>query len=120
MHVTPRQVGEMFSSYEMAEWRAYEMAHGPVDGSWERETLAQMHELLQMNAYIAGAQAEENPVPPPRTKDRPGLAYGFERDQDGLYTVTPPEEVDEQREAQSDGGADALNAFFDSEEFKEG
>lgn len=108
----------MFSSYEMTEWQAYEEAFGPVNGMWDRETLAQIHELLQTMAYIAGAQAEENPVPQPRTKDRPGSAFGFERDEFGLYSVPPPEAVEKrQDEERAEAGAlGALDSYIAEDE----
>jgi hypothetical protein len=110
----------MFTSREIAEFRAYEQAYGPIDGSWEKETLAQMHELLQMSAWIAGSEAEENPMPNPRTKGRPGFMYGFEKDENGEYTEAPEEAVEEARVEQSDGDFNAFDQFFIAEQEKEG
>lgn len=112
----------MFTSYEMAEWHGYEKAFGPINGLWEHETLAQIHELLQTIAYIGGAQAEDNPIPAPTTKDRPGSAYGFEQDAKGLYTQVPEEALESAEEAaqeaqgiQTEGGFEALDNWIADE-----
>lgn len=34
---------------------AYEMATGPLDGTWRDEILAQIHELIQKNNLLTGA-----------------------------------------------------------------
>lgn len=110
----------MFTSYEIAEWRAYEQAFGPINGHWQNETLAQIHELMQTMAHMAGARYDENPVPVPRTKDRPGTAYGFERDANGMCTVVPQEVIEVVEEEASGGGFDALDSFFTAQENQEG
>lgn len=39
---------------EYKEWEAYERAVGPLDSSYEREMLCELHELLQLGNLIAG------------------------------------------------------------------
>lgn len=104
----------MFSSYEITEWLAYENAYGPIGDHYLNETLAQMHELMQTMAYLAGAKMEENPVNKPTTHARPGAGYGFERDQYGRYTIVPEEVQEIVEEEESSGGFEALDAYFTS------
>jgi hypothetical protein len=39
-----------------SEWEAYERATGPLDSAYEREMMAQLHELIQLNNLLTGAQ----------------------------------------------------------------
>lgn len=39
---------------EYKEWEAYERAVGPLDSSYEREILCEIHELLQVGNLLAG------------------------------------------------------------------
>jgi hypothetical protein len=43
------------TALEYKEWEAYERATGPLDETWEREILAQLHELIQLNNILTGA-----------------------------------------------------------------
>lgn len=40
---------------EYKEWEAYERAVGPLDSQYDREMLAELHELLQVNNILTGA-----------------------------------------------------------------
>ena len=39
-------------SMEYSQWLAFERAHGPINGEWSRETLANIQEQLQSIAYL--------------------------------------------------------------------
>lgn len=43
------------SALEFREWQAYELATGPLDRAYEREMLAEIHELIQQNSQLTGA-----------------------------------------------------------------
>lgn len=69
---TPREVLARISSADLAEWVAFEQAHGPVDSTYERIMLNEIHYQLQTTNYLLGAahftNAEEdieNPIPSP-------------------------------------------------------
>lgn len=51
---------------EYKEWEAYERATGPLDSAYEREMMAQLHELTQMNNILTGAsltkKGKKNPA----------------------------------------------------------
>lgn len=42
------------TALEYKEWEAYERATGPLDSSYEREILCEIHEVLQVGNLIAG------------------------------------------------------------------
>lgn len=88
-------------SLEVAEWKAFERAHGPIGREWEHETLASIQELLQNLCRLMGGQYEENPAPEPKRYPRPNAFF------------EPREEEDPEQEAQPIAGADELNAYFD-------
>lgn len=54
------------SAREYKEWEAYERATGPLDGMYEKEMLAQLHELIQVNNILTGAsltkKGKKNPA----------------------------------------------------------
>lgn len=51
---------------EYKEWEAYERALGPLDSTYEREMIAELHELLQVNNLLTGAsltkKGKKNPA----------------------------------------------------------
>jgi hypothetical protein len=51
---------------EYKEWEAYERATGPLDSMYEREMLAELHELIQVNNLLTGAaitkKGKKNPA----------------------------------------------------------
>lgn len=51
-------------SHEIAEWRAFEKAFGPLRDEWRDEALASIHEQLQLIARLIGQGffGEESPV----------------------------------------------------------
>jgi hypothetical protein len=72
MGVPVRRVLEIHTSRELAQWAAYERYAGPLDGSWEAETLAQLHEMTQNLCRMFGAaNFERNPMPEPAHHKRP-------------------------------------------------
>jgi hypothetical protein len=64
---------------EYKEWEAYERAVGPIDQQYEREMLAQLHELIQLNNLLTGAQVtkkgKKNPAGKFRKVIRPDELY---------------------------------------------
>lgn len=66
------------TSYELAEWRAFDLAYGLGDQDL-REVLSGIHEQLQMANHLTGAahftpenDPDKNPIPPPRRYPRAG------------------------------------------------
>lgn len=57
------------TSLQIREYMAYEKHAGPIGNAWQRDTLDQMHYVLQWNNYLLGAwvtkEGEKNPVPQP-------------------------------------------------------
>jgi hypothetical protein len=51
---------------EYKEWEAYERAAGPLDSTYEREMLAEIHEIIQVNNLLTGAsltkKGKKNPA----------------------------------------------------------
>jgi hypothetical protein len=65
------------TSTEYRDWRAFEIANGPLDGRYSDEALASIHEQLQVVAFLVGAQLagkRKNPVPKPKHFPRPSEA----------------------------------------------
>jgi hypothetical protein len=69
---TPREVLDRISSEDLAEWVAFETAHGPIDSTYERILLNEIHYQLQTLNYMFGAanftdeeEGIENPIPEP-------------------------------------------------------
>lgn len=91
-------VGEMLSrmsSYEVTEWRAYELATGPLGSQFSDDVLAAIHEQLQFANRMAGEQFEENPAPPIRSVKRPSEVFDLsEEEMEDVYTS--PEAFDSQ------------------------
>lgn len=65
------------SSREMAQWMAFERAHGPIGTEWSDEALAAIQEQLQQLSYLL-SQAKftdkthrKGPVPKPERFPRP-------------------------------------------------
>lgn len=106
MGCSVRELLARFDSLELAQWRAYEIALGPIGRQYGDGTLAAIHEQLQAVAYLLGAQAgDDNPVPMPQHFPRPNEVFVPE----GETEVAVEAEVDEV------GDVDALNAHFDKE-----
>lgn len=102
MGVSVRELLERFDSLELAQWRAYEIALGPIGRQYSDGALAHIHEQLQNISYLLGAQAgDDNPVTPPQHYPRPDEIFA------------PQDEVVENENAEEVGDADALNAYFD-------
>ena len=63
------------TAFELSEWEAYERAFGPLGPQYRDNALAEIHEQLQMIAYILGAantgKDQDNPVPEPKQVPRP-------------------------------------------------
>lgn len=102
MGISVRELLERFDSLELAQWRAYEIALGPIGRQYSEGTLAAIHEQLQTVAYLLGAQAgDDNPVTPPKHFPRPDEVF------------LPDGEADTDDKGEEAGDADALNAYFD-------
>lgn len=68
---------DRLSSYEIAEWQAFEKAFGPLGNDYEKETLATIVDLLNVLIYTNGkiAYGDKNPVPEPKKYPRPHEAF---------------------------------------------
>ena len=68
---SPREVLARVNSTDLAEWVAFERAHGPIDNTYERIMLNDIQHQLQIANYLAGAnfvnedEGIENPVDHP-------------------------------------------------------
>ena len=103
MGCSVRELLERFDSLEIAEWRAFERALGPIGPQYSEGALAHIHEVLQGILYMLGAQAgEDNPAPKPQHFPRPNEVY------------LPQDEVPAESDPEFAGGADELSAFFDN------
>ncbi len=64
-------------SVEYSRWMAYERAHGPINGEWNQEVLANIQEQLQSIAYLLGQAHftdkthKRGPIPKPERYPRP-------------------------------------------------
>ncbi|MFD8117097.1 hypothetical protein [Streptomyces microflavus] len=62
---------------EFAEWQAYDRATGALNDEWQAELLANIHELLQFQAYLTGQahftdkHHKKGPAPKPERYPRP-------------------------------------------------
>ncbi|MFF5973746.1 hypothetical protein ACFY7C_19675 [Streptomyces sp. NPDC012769] len=94
------------SAREYKEWEAYERAVGPLDSSYDREILCEIHELLQLNNQLTGAaitkKGKKNPAGKFRQAIRPEALY------------LPPE--DEEEDDDEDEYADYYDEVDDDEE----
>lgn len=106
-------VDRMMSSItalEYKEWEAYERATGPLDSSFEREMLCELHELIQLNNILTGAsltkRGKKNPAGKFRKVIRPEQLYSppvdeddeDDEDEDDMY-------VEEEREKKKPDGS---------------
>lgn len=91
-------------SMEIAEWRAFERALGPIGPEYTQNVLAASHEQLQTVSWLLGSQFEENPVPQPDHWPRPPEVFEGTKEQV------------EAEEAPVINDAEAMNAFFDEVE----
>lgn len=87
---------------ELSQWIAYKRAFGPLGNSYLCEVMASVLEQLQQLTYLTGAVNGAELAKPQRIM-RP-------------RNIFVPVEAEE--EAVVDGGADALNAYFDNIEKK--
>ncbi len=64
---------EKVSSYELAEWMAFEKVNGPLGSQYSDDMMANVHEQLQAIQFILGRMSagKESPVPPPHRLRRP-------------------------------------------------
>lgn len=76
------------SAREYKEWEAYERATGPIDSMYDREILAQIHEVIQVNNQLTGAsitkKGKKNPAGKFRKVRRPDeifLPEGWEEEE---------------------------------------
>jgi hypothetical protein len=64
-------------SVEYSQWMAFERAHGPINGEWNSEALANIQEQLQTIAYLLGQAHftdkthKRGPIPKPERYPRP-------------------------------------------------
>lgn len=67
------------TALEYKEWEAYERATGPLDSTFEREMLCELHELIQLNNILTGAsltkKGKKNPAGKFRKVLRPEQLY---------------------------------------------
>jgi hypothetical protein len=78
------------SAYEYRQWEAYERVAGPIDDSYDRELLAQLIELLQVNNILTGASMAK--------KGRKNPAGKFRRVDRAHELFFPPDEVEDDEE----------------------
>jgi len=70
--MTPREVLARISSEDLAEWIAFERAHGPIDATYERVMLNSIEFQLQTlnhlmgGAYFTNPDDGENPIAEPK------------------------------------------------------
>lgn len=84
------------TALQYKEWEAYERATGPLDATYEREMIAQLIEVLQINNILTGAsltkKGKKNPAGKFRRVQRPHE----------LYLPPDPEEDEEEEEDDDD------------------
>lgn len=83
--MTVAEMLSRISSYELTEWRAYELAFGPLDSSYRDEIAASSHEMLQAMRHTMGqlwATDGDNPVSEPQQLPRPHALYRNPDDED--------------------------------------
>lgn len=102
----PDRMMERMSARQFNTWRAFELAFGPIDGTWDREMIAQQHELLQLNNQLTGAsitkKGGKNPAGKFRRVPRPWALYEPDHDD-----VNEDEDETEETEAQAIARFDA-------------
>lgn len=88
---------------EYKEWEAYERATGSLDSEYEREMLAQLHELVQVNNHLTGASVTKKGQKNPAGKFQKAIRA------DALYLPPEADEGDE-------GDEDEYEEWRDEEE----
>lgn len=91
-------------SMEYSQWMAFERAHGPINGEWDQEALANIMEQLHTIAYLLG-QAHftdkthrRGPIPKPERYPRPNESlskigtFADDVDQDEAEWLPPTED----------------------------
>ncbi len=78
------------SALEYKEWEAYERATGPLDATYEREMIAQLIEVLQINNILTGASITR--------KGKKNPAGKFQRIQRAHELFLSPDELPEEEE----------------------
>lgn len=64
------------SAYELSEWEAFERANGPLGNDYIHESLANLHEAIQLNTFVIGMQyGDDNPVEKPIRYPRPDEVF---------------------------------------------
>ncbi|WP_432112871.1 hypothetical protein [Streptomyces sp. S1] len=92
---------------EYKEWEAYERAVGPLDSSFERELLCELHELIQLNNLLTGASVTK--------KGKRNPAGKFKQVLRPHEIFFPPDDYEEEEE-EDDEDADLFD--FEIEEKK--
>lgn len=75
------------SSRELTEWEAYERHAGPLGSFWFAETLASIHEQLQMSNYMFSKAKFKQPGNKPEEYPRPEESFRGRR----KYWAEPPD-----------------------------
>lgn len=92
------------SAREYKEWEAYERATGSLDSTYEREMIAQLHELVQVNNLLTGAAITKKGKKNPAGKFQKAIRA------DSLYLPSEDDESDEEDEG------DEYDDLYDEEE----
>jgi hypothetical protein len=72
-----REVLARITSDELAEWIAFERVHGPIDSTYERLLLNEIHYQIQLTNHLLGAahftdeDTDENPIDEPERMPLP-------------------------------------------------
>lgn len=82
--MTVEEMLARISSQELAEWRAYEKAFGPVGHQYSDRMLGQLHELGQINNRMIGMQYSTNPAPVPTPAPRPTDFFATPEEDEGV------------------------------------
>jgi hypothetical protein len=86
-----KMLAEM-TSEQISEWKAYELATGPLDRGYDQRALAELHEQIQLTNYLLGAanfsdKDHENPIPEPQKYGTPDKYFRSPRS-DEIASVT--------------------------------
>lgn len=71
------------TSYELAEWQAFERAYGPLGREYISDALASIHEQLQILNRMTGEQFEDNPAAEPSKWPRPNDIFKPVKEDEG-------------------------------------
>lgn len=82
------------TALEYKEWEAYERATGPLDATYEREMIAQLIEVLQINNLLTGASLTK--------KGKKNPAGKFRRVPRANELYLPPDSEEEEEEEDDD------------------